>query len=315
MKSNRNVIVVVFALLSVGISGGLLGGCNLIPGTLDLLLTDAPFPFDSIVEASVTIERIEVRQSSADGDETTDDSTGGADEDADDTNTHQDDEDPDGDDGGGFITVMEEQATFNLLDLQGGVTATLASAPLAAGTYSQVRLIVSSGLVVLDDGREFNLTVPSGEQTGIKLNFEFDITGDTTTTLLIDMDVSKAFVPTPGGDISDSSQIESFLFKPSQSIRIVEVDTTGSISGVVLDESAAALAGIAVTASLNGEEVTTTATTDDGSFVLAGLEPGTYDVSFSGAGITDQTVMDVAVTAGSDSATDDVTLAPDTGGT
>ncbi|MCH8054090.1 MAG: DUF4382 domain-containing protein, partial [Planctomycetes bacterium] len=137
----------------------------------------------------------------------------------------------DSDDGdGAFVTILDEEVSFNLLDLQNGLTAPLASASLTASSYSQIRFIVSSGHVVLADGREFELTVPSGEQTGIKLSFDFTITGDETTTLLLDVDVSKAFVPIPGGDVNDASQIESFLFKPSLALRITELELTGTAS-------------------------------------------------------------------------------------
>lgn len=406
MNDSRNTIVGTACLLTVGLLAWSLGGCDLFTdgsadqtGTLEMLLTDAPFPFDAITEASVTITRVEVRQSSSGTDGTSDESLDGDDDlddeveadesdgesddgsdesddaeengdDAEDDNSKDDgdvdaaqetdegstdengddgstgdepddtdddgedgedaeedegeddldgelDESADGDAGGGgsFVTIFEGEATFNLLELQGGVTASLASAELSAGDYTQVRLIVSSGHVALTDGREFDLTVPSGEQTGIKLHFDFTITSAETTTLLVDMDVSKAFVPTPGGDINDASQIQSFLFKPSQSIRIVEVDATGSISGVVVDDSGNPLAGITVTVSTGGDDVTTSATADDGSFVLSGLEPGSYDVTFSGTGFTDQTVTDVEVSVGTDAALSDLTLAAGTGET
>ena len=104
-------------------------------------------------------------------------------------------------------------------------------------------------------------------------------------------------------------------FKPSQSIHIVEVDATGSISGVVLDDSGNPLANITVTVSTGGEDVTSSATTDDGSFVLSGLEPGSYDVTFSGTGFTDQTATDVEVAAGTDAALGDKILTAGTGST
>ena len=219
----------------------------------------------------------------------------------------------DSDDGdGAFVTILDEEVSFNLLDLQNGLTAPLASASLTASSYSQIRFIVSSGHVVLADGREFELTVPSGEQTGIKLSFDFTITGAETTTLLLDVDVSKAFVPIPGGDVNDASQIESFLFKPSLALRITELELTGTASGEVVDELDAPLAGVAVSAFLGDVGVTTTATAEDGSYVLNGLESGTYSVVYSLVGFTAETVFDVEVTAGANTAVDLVVLAAET---
>lgn len=348
-------------------------GCDLFSlgggtGTLEMLITDAPFPFSLVTEASVTITRIEVRQDASDdgdsenGNENSDDggdgdnendngddggSDGGGNDNANENdnrdagpaqetddgnendnanenengnaNDNGDDSDDDTDDGAGeddsdesesaFVTILDEEVTFDLLDLQNGATAPLASASLTASSYSQIRFIVSSGHVVLADGREFELTVPSGEQTGIKLTFDFTITGDETTTLLLDVDVSKAFVPIPGGDVNDASQIESFLFKPSLALRITELESTGTASGEVVDESDAPLAGVAVSAFLGDVGVTTTATAEDGSYVLNGLESGTYSVVYSLAGFTSETVFDVEVTAGANTAVDPVVLA------
>ncbi|MCH8878630.1 MAG: DUF4382 domain-containing protein [Planctomycetes bacterium] len=350
-------------------------GCDLFSlgggtGTLEMLITDAPFPFSLVTEASVTITRIEVRQDASDdgdsenGNEISDDGgdgdnendngdDGGADDGGNDNandngdagpaqetddgnendnendnanenengnaNDNGDDSDDDTDDEAGeddsdesesaFVTILDEEVTFDLLDLQNGATAPLASASLTASSYSQIRFIVSSGHVVLADGREFELTVPSGEQTGIKLTFDFTITGDETTTLLLDVDVSKAFVPIPGGDVNDASQIESFLFKPSLALRITELESTGTASGEVVDESDAPLAGVAVSAFLGDVGVTTTATAEDGSYVLNGLESGTYSVVYSLAGFTSETVFDVEVTAGANTAVDPVVLA------
>ncbi|MEE8251706.1 MAG: DUF4382 domain-containing protein [Gemmatimonadales bacterium] len=358
-------------------------GCDLFSGgggtgTLQVLITDEPFPFSLVTEASVTITRIEVRQdSSTDGDmaDAEVDSDGGdnenggeggdnendnSDDDGSDTsdndnanendngdagsaqatdddnendndnenengdtngNANGDDADDetadagegDSDDGdGAFVTILDEEVSFNLLDLQNGLTAPLASASLTASSYSQIRFIVSSGHVVLADGREFELTVPSGEQTGIKLSFDFTITGAETTTLLLDVDVSKAFVPIPGGDVNDASQIESFLFKPSLALRITELELTGTASGEVVDELDAPLAGVAVSAFLGDVGVTTTATAEDGSYVLNGLESGTYSVVYSLVGFTAETVFDVEVTAGADTVVDPVVLAAET---
>ena len=350
-------------------------GCDLFSlgggtGTLEMLITDAPFPFSLVTEASVTITRIEVRQDASDdgdsenGNEISDDGgdgdnendngdDGGSDDGGNDNandngdagpaqetddgnendnengnanenengnaNDNGDDSDDDTDDEAGeddsdesesaFVTILDEEVTFDLLDLQNGATAPLASASLTASSYSQIRFIVSSGHVVLADGREFELTVPSGEQTGIKLTFDFTITGDETTTLLLDVDVSKAFVPIPGGDVNDASQIESFLFKPSLALRITELESTGTASGEVVDESDAPLAGVAVSAFLGDVGVTTTATAEDGSYVLNGLESGTYSVVYSLAGFTSETVFDVEVTAGANTTVDPVVLA------
>ncbi len=61
--------------------------------------------------------------------------------------------------------------------------------------------------------------------------------------------------------------------------------------------------------------MTGSAWTDDGSFTLSGLEPGSYAVTFSGTGFTDQTVTDVAASAGTDAAMGDKALTAGTDST
>ena len=201
MTSARKTVLGILCVAGVGGVGLLHSACDLISddgsgqtGTLQLLLSDAPFPFAVISEASVTITRVEVRLSSSGTDGTGEESSEGAadsdDQDADDAN--DDEEDGQAADSivdgtasnGGFLTILNDPVSFNLLELQAGVTASLANTQLTAGTYTQIRLIVSSGHVTLTDGREFDLTVPSGEQTGIKLRFDFTITSAETRVIV-----------------------------------------------------------------------------------------------------------------------------------
>jgi hypothetical protein len=82
------------------------------------------------------------------------------------------------------ITLSEDAGEFDLLALQNGITATLASLDVPAGRYHQLRLEVRSASVTLADGRTFadgsgthELVVPSGARSGLKVNL-FD--GDWT---------------------------------------------------------------------------------------------------------------------------------------
>ncbi|GIV60152.1 MAG: hypothetical protein KatS3mg043_1241 [Rhodothermaceae bacterium] len=149
-------------------------------GTLQLYLTDAPFPFDLVDSANVTITRVDLVPAG---------------------------------DSSAIRTVSETTRTFNLLDLRGGVTALLADTTLEAGTYAQLRLIVREAAVVLKDGRRFDLQVPSGAQTGIKVLLDgFVIGADSLSTLTLDFDVSESFVVQ--GNPDTPAGIHGFLFKP-----------------------------------------------------------------------------------------------------
>jgi len=212
--------------------------------------------------------------------------------------------------GGPALTLTEDAGEFDLLDLQDGVTATLASLDVPAGRYHQVRLVVESASVILADGLTFAdgsttqaLVVPSGARSGLKVNL---FGGDESTggrggvefapgetILVLDFDVSRNFVLTGPREAPTGA-----LFKPL--IRATVRDVAGNISGRVTDAaSGAPVAGRTVRATLVESPVledlqtaeATAVTADDGTYTLWFLSPGTYTVSVDGAAAPAQTVV------------------------
>lgn len=102
------------------------------------------------------------------------------------------------------FTAADTAAVYDLLALQNGVTALLGSVTIPAGSYEQLRLIVDSARVVLASGLSMangdttvSLRVPSGMETGIKVNFAGPVQlPPGQTTMLVDFDVSQSFVLT-----------------------------------------------------------------------------------------------------------------------
>lgn len=254
-------------------------------GTLKVLITDKAYPFEYISEAIVTVVRVEVRQ-------------GGV----------QDEDES------SFVTVFEDSTgkAFNLIELQNGETDLLASAEVPVGTYTQLRLIISSGQVKLTNEETFDLTVPSGYTSGIKLNATFEVAEGQITELLMDFDLSRAFDVIPGGAIGNVDEIREFRFSPSLhgAIRLVQIAETGRISGmVVAADTSSPIASAVVTAyDATDTEVTTTATDDNGVYLLSGLPAGTYKVEFSASGYQTALRTDVVVTAGETTEDIDVVL-------
>ena len=94
-----------------------------------------------------------------------------------------------GDTEGGWVTVVDEPTTFDLLQLT-GVEEVLGSTQLEPGRYNQIRLSISSA-VADDDGQIIQLTLPSG-----KLRFVggFDLTAGETTIVTVDIDPARSIV-------------------------------------------------------------------------------------------------------------------------
>ncbi len=235
-------------------------------GKLKIQLTDAPFPSDLVAEANVTISKIEIRKASQS-------------EDA----------------GRPFVTLSEEEMSFNLLDLTNGVTASLVDLEIEAGSYDLVRLYVSEASVKLNDGTEFDLFVPSGAQTGIKIFIDPSIVvaGGLTSELLLDFNVAKSFVAQ--GDISSSEGISGFIFTPV--IKASNLSTAGRLTGVVADADNIAIDGVQVSLIDADTVYTSTFTDENGEYTILGVDAGTYDLELAKEGFETTIIEDVSIVA------------------
>jgi hypothetical protein len=165
----------------------------------------------------------------------------------------------------------------NLLDLTGGVSETLADgATLPAGGYGQLRLVLGAGnSVTLQDGSVHPLKVPSGAQSGVKLNVHFDVEPGTTKDVFVDFDAHRSIFVHPAGNSG------KYVMRPV--VRAYDRAVTGSVSGRVADASGAAVPGATVTAQTvvggNPAVVRSVRTALDGSYTLDLLPiGGTYHV-------------------------------------
>lgn len=117
------------------------------------------------------------------------------------------DDEGEGDDAPGRVDLFNDADNpreYDLLDLQNGVVADLTDpVDVESGTYAQLRLVVDSAHIRLIDGMTFangdsdmTLFVPSGEQSGIKVDLLEPIDADagTLTVVLVDFDVNANFV-------------------------------------------------------------------------------------------------------------------------
>ena len=245
-------------------------------GRLSVQLTDAPFPHNLVAEANVTVFKVDARNKV------------GADTDV----------ETDAENGSPFVVLMEQEIQVNLLELTNGVTKTLVDVDVPVGTYDLVRVYVKGINVVLTDGRVYDLKVPSGEQTGIKVFIKPGLTvaGGLSSDLLLDFDVSKSFVAK--GNSKDVAGITGFNFKPV--IKASNLSTSGSLIGTVTtlqNDTSLGLEGAQISVFAADTLNTTTFTDATGSYMVMGLMEGNYDVSVELEGYTSETASDVEIVA------------------
>ena len=265
-------------------------------GRLSVNLTDAPFPHDLVAEANVTIFKIEARYK---GDMDINSEVG------DNSDSSMETEEK-----SSFMVLMEDEMEVNLLDLTNGVTKNLVDLEVPVGTYDLIRVYVKGVNVVLTDGSTFDLKVPSGEQSGIKIFIKpgLVVNGGLSADLLLDFDVSKSFVAKGGG--SNFENITGFNFKPV--IKACNMSTAGTLSGMVTtlqEEVAVGLEGAQVAVFAADTLNTTTFTDADGKYMVMGLMAGEYDVEVELSTYLKETVTGIDIVAGNKTSQDFILVA------
>jgi hypothetical protein len=183
----------------------------------------------------------------------------------------------------GWTVICDSIQQFDLLQLRNGAMALFADHGLQPGHYTQIRLKVTDGCSVMVDGSQYGLKIPSGYQSGIKINHQFWINENDIYELLLDFDAEKSIIEKGNGE---------YQLKPV--IRAIAIQTSGGISGMVNPKDAEALALVSPDMLAYGH------TDTSGFFNLVGLPEGLYSVQIVPDDVTyaDTTITGVAVVAG-----------------
>jgi hypothetical protein len=134
-------------------------------------------------------------------------------------------------DGAGWTNLPLQEGTFDLLTLRDGLVGALADkAELPSGRYCELRLVVDSpARLVLTTGEEYDLKVPSGSSSGVKVKGEFLIVPGLDTKVIVDFDADASIHEAGSGH---------FQMKPVLRVERVDYEgTTGtSIAGASLSD-------------------------------------------------------------------------------
>ena len=214
------------------------------------------------------------------------------------------------------ITIdYDSPKTIDLLALQGGLRDTLLNgAVLDAGKYSWIRLklnAVADGVLdsyIQINGAQYELNIPSGAQTGLKLNTPFTVADGDNLDFTIDFNLRQS-VHQPDGH--QYMGVPVYYLRPT--LRLVDTKETGVISGqidpAVFSELSCSnnTAGYAVYLfkgdvtpddidSVEPDPVTTALATLNSSsqyvYKLSFLQPGDYTIAATCAADVDQPDVD-----------------------
>ncbi|MDT8388710.1 MAG: DUF4382 domain-containing protein [Thiogranum sp.] len=198
--------------------------------------------------------------------------------------------------GNSFSVDFVAPRQIDLLALTGGTAELLLDGyVLDAGTYQWLRLKVNAEADSVFDsyieigGSQYELRIPSGDETGLKLNRPITIPEDGTASFTIDFDLRKS-VHAPSGSI--------YILRPT--LRLVDNSTAGMLSGVVDPATIAAecvggdaaaiyvFEGAGATPDdVDGVDLDPVATASvdwamgDNSYTVAFLEAGDYTAAFT----------------------------------
>lgn len=158
--------------------------------------------------------------------------------------------------GGGPIDILR----FRL-----GKDTVLAAQDIPAGTIQQVRLVLNdSGNRVIVGGVSHDLTTPSGQTSGVKLNVHDQLVAGVAYTMKLDFDAAQSIVVTGNG---------KYMLKPV--IRAIATAASGALTGVV--SPAASSPKIYA---IMGTDTVGAVTDATGKFYFSGLAAGSYQVKF-----------------------------------
>lgn len=199
-------VVLSTALLSLAACGGGDGSTNIAigqSGDLHLSITDAPV--DMAEQVNITFDKVTVKPRA------------------------------------GSPKGIEnlEITTINLLDYTGGDSELLVDtsdestdvASLPAGEYEWMRFHISEANIVID-GQQYELEVPSGDTSGLKVNTPFSIPANDIGFFTIDFDLRHSVIgpfDVKRGNVETGEQ----YYKLKPVLRLVENNDVGKVRGTV----------------------------------------------------------------------------------
>jgi hypothetical protein len=168
----------------------------------------------------------------------------------------------------GWQPLTVRNGIYDVLKLNNGVDTILGSTALPLGDISEIRLLLGTNNSVKVGGVSHPLTVASSDKSGLKLKFEKKLLAGVSYKVTLDFDAAKS--------VKEVKKGVEYKMKPV--LRLFTDAENGSIRG----EVAGVTCKTVVYAIQGTDTLTSSFPSSVGSFVLQGLNAGTYRVSAVG---------------------------------
>lgn len=113
----------------------------------------------------------------------------------------------------GWVNLEIKHGVYNLLELQNNISVVLADkVQFPEGKINQLRLILGTDNTIVTSIDTFQLFVPSGSETGLKINIDQEIKADRSIEIVLDFDANSSVVLEGNG---------KFLLKPVIKIKSI----------------------------------------------------------------------------------------------
>jgi hypothetical protein len=184
----------------------------------------------------------------------------------------------------GWVTMsMPAPGRYDLLRYTNGLDTLIATTTIPAGQVSQIRLILGTSNTITKDGVTYPLIVPSGAESGLKLQIHKEIIEGVTNIIQLDFDAGRSIVEVGNG---------TFHLKPV--IRTITAGIDGSIRGAIQPFVSSIAYAFA------GADTFTTPVSTTGDFLISGVPAGTYTVCINPDSLYNDTcISNVVVTVNS----------------
>ncbi len=247
--------------------GGGTTGAAPAANAVQVMLTDAPYPYPIFSRISIRVSKVEVRDTA-----------------------------------GNWVTIQEWGAApgvFEVLGLRNGKTAKIATKSVPGISFSAVRMTIPAVKCFTTDGQAYEAQAANGGVLELPCNFAAQ---GAPASVLIDLNVERS-VTVVGADwldgepVTKPSQVAGVTFHPVG--RAACVGKGGTIQGSVKNPDGTIAIGASVRcSSAGGVEIASASTDETGRFMIIELPPGDYKLQAESTDGPLTTVHTVTVSAG-----------------